>query len=237
MERGELKNDKYQIQGINQRDANQEMCRQAVITPLKDSIESYEVIETGGDVEEINALHRAGVNCLNAHFFASLRIGELLSRKKIALAHSEFMPWVKKNLVFSHRTATRYMSVYKHYYGLKLASVSNLNKAYNFIKLLTHPESESKGEGDEKSYRFTVVMDEPAKDIILTVIDDVKAMFNTDSNCKALMHIAYEYYMSQENPLKLIPPEMAKMVFEETYGVKITIHDDTKAQDQQLTEI
>ena len=65
-----------------------------------------------------------------------IEAGGILTELKASLPHGEFAPWVNDNLVFSMRTAQRYMKIYLHREELKNDSVSLLNDAH---KMLTTP--------------------------------------------------------------------------------------------------
>jgi hypothetical protein len=95
-------------------------------------------LEVRTDCEkEISRLHAE----INAHaqqtVVAALRIGQLLNAQKARLGHGAFMPWVKENLPFTHKTATTYMALYYHESIIrrKLETLSNftLMDAYALV--------------------------------------------------------------------------------------------------------
>ncbi len=180
--------------------------------------------------EEANHLHHEFLRHLASSFEIALRIGEILTRQKGKLAHGEFMPWVKSNLDFDHRSATRYMSVYKHREELRMDNVSNLTEAHKFIKRLTYPEPKSIIIEGEEVFKLIFTVDDIAKKAISYAVAEVKAMLVTDSNGKALAHIANDYMeccggMEKEHK----PLHEAKKMFERIYDVKITIRHNKKA--------
>ena len=84
-------------------------------------------------VDEIIKLHFE----IYGHFKVSLdkaqRIGELLTEQKDKLEHGEFIPWIKKSLPFSDRTARNYMRLYSERDQLKMENVSVLSEAYKCL--------------------------------------------------------------------------------------------------------
>lgn len=64
-------------------------------------------------IEEINHLHAEVETHLKMTVEGAIRIGELLTEQKKSLKHGEFLSWLKLNISFSRRTATRYMKIYK----------------------------------------------------------------------------------------------------------------------------
>jgi hypothetical protein len=49
----------------------------------------------------------------------ALKCGELLAKKKDSLSHGQWLPWVKRNLPFTDRTARRYIKVWHNRQTLK----------------------------------------------------------------------------------------------------------------------
>jgi Protein of unknown function (DUF3102) len=49
----------------------------------------------------------------------AVKCGELLAKKKDSLSHGQWLPWVKRNLPFTDRTARRYIKVWHNRQTLK----------------------------------------------------------------------------------------------------------------------
>lgn len=89
----------------------------------------------------INELHAGIAEKLKSSVSDAIGIGNRLSTVKKFLAHGEFLDWIDQNCIFSDRTARRYMSLYE--YSDKLASVSDLQEAYQQIETLEQQEKKS----------------------------------------------------------------------------------------------
>ena len=93
--------------------------------------------------EEIVRLHHEVAADLRQSLAKAIRIGELLRKQKESLKPGAFTPWVKANLPFTDRIATRYMAVYEKRDTLKTDTVFDLREAY---KLLKAPEGYTIGD-------------------------------------------------------------------------------------------
>lgn len=101
-------------------------------------------------VEEIKRLHNEFEQLNGKSLEAAIRIGELLTQRKEALNHAEWLPWIEANLPFKRATATNYMNVYKNRSKLKLLNVGNLSSAHRVLygKNKPRPKKKGKGKGD-----------------------------------------------------------------------------------------
>ena len=85
-------------------------------------------------VREIKRLYRDLTTLYNMSLAKAIEIGKLLQQQKDDLGHGQWLPWVDK-LPFSRRSATNYISLYKHRAELKRARVADLdlNAAYKVL--------------------------------------------------------------------------------------------------------
>jgi len=60
-----------------------------------------------------------------------LEIGKLLTEKKSELKHGELGAWIRNNLIFSERTAQRYMSLFDN--RSKIGEADNISEAYKML--------------------------------------------------------------------------------------------------------
>ena len=64
------------------------------------------------DAAEIIKLHNIAVFFGNQTLMIAVKCGELLAKKKDSLSQGQWLPWVKRNLPFTDRTARRYIKVW-----------------------------------------------------------------------------------------------------------------------------
>ena len=64
------------------------------------------------DAAEIIKLHNVAVFFGNQTLMIAVKCGELLAKKKDSLSQGQWLPWVKRNLPFTDRTARRYIKVW-----------------------------------------------------------------------------------------------------------------------------
>lgn len=88
--------------------------------------------------EKINELHKELNGLFAQSIDKAIEIGKLLTEKKDELQHGEFIPWIKKNLVFTDRTARNYMRIYDN-----KDKVLNAGSVFNAYKMLEAPKTES----------------------------------------------------------------------------------------------
>jgi len=86
---------------------------------------------SGTTAQEINTLHKGLESLLHQSIDIALQIGELLTAKKAELKHGEFGPWIKDNLIFSNRTAQRYMNLFEN--RSKIIDAGNISEAYKML--------------------------------------------------------------------------------------------------------
>lgn len=84
-------------------------------------------------VREIVQLHQEIGEALRTTLPKAIRIGKLLAEQKAELRHGEWLPWLKKNLPFSERTAQDYLRFYARRGELKSAMVADLPGARAFF--------------------------------------------------------------------------------------------------------
>ncbi|HYY31077.1 MAG TPA: DUF3102 domain-containing protein [Chthoniobacterales bacterium] len=64
------------------------------------------------DAAEAIKLHNIAVFFGNRTLTIAVKCGELLAKKKDSLSQGQWLPWVKRNLPFTDRTARRYIKVW-----------------------------------------------------------------------------------------------------------------------------
>jgi hypothetical protein len=64
------------------------------------------------DAAEIIKLHDVAVFFGTQTLMIAVKCGELLAKKKDSLSQGQWLPWVKRNLPFTDRTARRYIKVW-----------------------------------------------------------------------------------------------------------------------------
>ncbi len=88
--------------------------------------------------QKINTLHEGIMSLLHQGVEKAVEIGELLTTKKAELKYGEFGTWIKDNLVFTDRTARRYMLLFDN--KDKILQVGNISEAY---KMLEAPKTDT----------------------------------------------------------------------------------------------
>lgn len=66
------------------------------------------------DAKRIARLHNSIVFLGNETLFIAVKCGELLAKKKRAVAHGQWLAWIDANLPFTARTAQRYIQVWEN---------------------------------------------------------------------------------------------------------------------------
>ena len=84
-------------------------------------------------VEEINWLHTQICAASRTTLDKAIRIGELLAQQKSALKHGQWLPWLKANVEFSHKTATSYMHLWDRRSEFETVSNLGLTDAYRLL--------------------------------------------------------------------------------------------------------
>jgi hypothetical protein len=75
----------------------------------------------------INREHELARTCAKSAIEHAIRCGELLTEKKAALGHGEFIPWIETNCEFKYSTAARYMKAVKRIStGVEISSLSDV---------------------------------------------------------------------------------------------------------------
>lgn len=96
-------------------------------------------------VEKINALHNGILDIFIDALETAIKIGQWLTEAKAIMKHGEFGPWIKDNLVFSERSAQRYMSLFEN--REKVLECDNISDAY---KMLTDGKSDNVSDLDQE---------------------------------------------------------------------------------------
>src|SRR5262245_35586511 len=82
---------------------------EAPALPGMESLATPGILNCKGAVEsraqKINKLHDGIIDALRKSVDKAIEIGELLTEQKAALAHGEWLPWLKANIKFAERTA------------------------------------------------------------------------------------------------------------------------------------
>jgi hypothetical protein len=151
-----------------------------------------------GCIEEIAHLHDEIYQQTMAILPKIMRVGELLVIQKQKLPHGYFNSWINENLPFSSRTAQNYMRVFRHKEQIENENISLLSDAYNILKI-RRKKPEETGDGEEKRYFITFSLYKEEVEALQEALDKAKDQLRSDSNSKAISHIAYEWYMFPGN--------------------------------------
>lgn len=93
---------------------------------------------------ELDRLHKSIEGKLRSTVQDAIRAGEILTQVKGRLSHGDFLPWLQVNCSFSQRTAYNYIGVYSH--SDKIASVANLQDAYQQIETIERQEKQTEAQ-------------------------------------------------------------------------------------------
>src|SRR5256885_15565240 len=77
---------------------------------------------------QINAAHQAGEEATRRGILEFKKAGDALLKAKEACGHGQWLPWLKKHVKFSARTARRYMRLASAWQD-KMATMANLTDA------------------------------------------------------------------------------------------------------------
>ncbi len=86
-----------------------------------------------GEANEIARLHGEITSRAHDIITDSIQIGKLLTQAKDRLHHGEWLPWVRKSLPFSERTARVYMRIFRERDRIKSAAAADLRSALRLI--------------------------------------------------------------------------------------------------------
>jgi len=81
--------------------------------------------------DRINIIHSEMTGHMMTAVKKAIEIGRLLTEQKEQLAHGEWIPWIRSNIVFSERQANKYMQIYsnKNSGSYLLDGATSINKA------------------------------------------------------------------------------------------------------------
>jgi len=139
-------------------------------------IKSY---ANGGDSQlgEILALHEEIVRAARTSLNQAIRIGELLTAKKAALAHGKWLPWLAANVPFNERTARNYVRVFQNREQLRSESISDLVDAYRLLtegqkdEQTNESSEEQRGESGGQLLQMSKAEEEPEQETINPKLD------------------------------------------------------------------
>lgn len=86
---------------------------------------------SGTTEQRINTLHEGLKALLQRGIEQALEIGRLLTEKKSKLKHGELGPWIQANLIFSVRTAQRYINLFEN--RSKIEGADSISEAYKML--------------------------------------------------------------------------------------------------------
>ncbi len=86
---------------------------------------------SGTTEQRINSLHESLKALMQRGIEQALEIGRLLTEKKSKLKHGELGPWIQANLIFSVRTAQRYINLFEN--RSKIEGADNISEAYKML--------------------------------------------------------------------------------------------------------
>jgi hypothetical protein len=176
---------------------------------------------------EINESMKSVLKHSRLCFKKILQMGKLLTEQKEALRHGDFGPWVEQNLPFTHRSANRYMEIFRRRHELKLDNVTNLSQAYKSLKMLTY-QLQPTLEGDSKTRNKIIISPDPDEiQFIMEALDKVKAILETNSMTRAIYFLAADWLEQNYDETELPPIEEKIHWLEKIYDVKLSIQPDS----------
>ena len=138
-------------------------------------------------VEEANDAHRRIKQSLND----AIGLGKFLSERKAELGHGAWGAWCRANLIFSERTAQRYMLLYadRAKFASKNDTVSDLSISSAY-KQLTRSKVKSESKKDEKKQE-SIKSDSSYKQFA-DAVATLKSLDSTDSRYLIWVHLLEE---------------------------------------------
>jgi hypothetical protein len=111
---------------------------------MKNTVESLAIVRATNALSElaerINAEHRQAETALRAGLQHAKNAGDLLIEAKKQCKHGEWLPWLKKNVRFSDRTAQAYMRVAERWPDLEAKAQATADLTIeDGLKLLAEP--------------------------------------------------------------------------------------------------
>lgn len=97
----------------------------------------------------------------------AIRIGELLTEAKSEVAHGEWIPWVRDNLVFNERQAQKFIRINTNQSAHLIKDARTINEA---VALLAEPKEEEPA--DESDVQTSAAPSSPDPADIAPVLDD-----------------------------------------------------------------
>jgi hypothetical protein len=88
------------------------------------------VKSNAASIRQIKTLHADILEAARTSLPKAIQIGGLLSSIKARMERGQWLPWLKKNLPFSERTAQNYIRCFAQKDRLKNANVADLSGAY-----------------------------------------------------------------------------------------------------------
>jgi hypothetical protein len=99
---------------------------------------------------QVNRLHAEIETLAIDAITKAIKAGELLSELKLRIGHGHWRTWIKANLHFSYRTASRYIRAFNYRDQIREAKVKTLTAA---TELLAEASSEHGMDATEADYR------------------------------------------------------------------------------------
>jgi DUF3102 family protein len=127
-------------------------------------------------VAEIARLHQEILAAARTSVEKAIRIGELLTAAKSKLRHGEWLPWLRKNVVFSERTARNYMRCFESRDLLKSATLADLTDAYRLLCVPTITETEHGGDDKIIAVKPVYLAEAEGFDRTITVAPEVRTV-------------------------------------------------------------
>jgi DNA modification methylase len=121
---------------------------------MKKKIGNLGGLEDGKDrvvVDTITTLHNEFQKGYSRTLEVAVQIGTLLYDKRKELKHGQWLPWAKKNLPFSDRTARNYIQIFQHADRLKLEKVSNI---YGTLATLKDADNRDRTQNREETRQY-----------------------------------------------------------------------------------
>ena len=119
----------------------------------------------------------------------ALRCGNLLIKAKATVPHGHWLPWLRKNIAFSDRTAQGYTRIAQRFSRLQMrGSVADLSVRGALKELATPQRHAMMDDFAAWTERSRVLSDQRPTDSAAWSIDDVKALVKSIGGFDEIMH-------------------------------------------------
>jgi hypothetical protein len=177
-------------------------------------------------LEEMKADAKDSLELARNVLINALEIGKLLTEQKKELKQGEFGPWVNENLPFKHRTANRYMELYRDRDKLNFDKVKSVTQAYRCLKMITANATSTPSEDSDEKIKIIISALPEEAEPIMTALNRVKQLLDTESMTRAIYTLASDWLEANDDKTVLPPLEDKIHLLEQTYKVKLVVQSN-----------